>query len=51
MKKQKELAVSKPRVPQAVLAVLHSKKGGAMRDKRNQTRSAAKRALSRELCH
>lgn len=41
--------VAKPRVPEALLQVIRSKKGGAMRDKRMTTRSTGKRELARSL--
>lgn len=41
--------VSKPRVPAAVLAVLHAKRGAAMATKRNPSRAASKLAARREI--
>lgn len=53
MKQKYENAVSKPRVPQAVLQVLHSKKGVTIKSGRDKerSRSAGKRALRREMCN
>lgn len=53
MKQKFENAVPKPRVPKAVLAVLHSKKGVTIKSGRDKqrTRAAGKRALRHEMCH
>lgn len=50
MKKQ-QMVVSKPRIPHAVLSILHTKRGGSMKLKTRPSRSTEKRSFQREFAN